>query len=66
MQNKKSIRTDFWCATRNIKKYIHNFDDSSFTYQLYEELKRFRNLELTFICIDLDKRNRTQYYFALS
>jgi len=66
MQNKKSIRTDFWCATRNIKKYIHNFDYSSFAYQLYEELKRFRNLELTFICIDLDKRNRTQYYFALS
>jgi hypothetical protein len=62
----KSIRTDFWVSTRRIAPYLETFDFRGEAQRLYKDLYHISQKQiLTFICIDLDKRPRTQFYFYL-
>ncbi len=62
----KSVRTDFWCSTRRIAPYLKQFDLQGDATRLYKDLCAISSSQiLTFICIDLDQRPRTQFYFFL-
>lgn len=61
---KKSVRTDFRLDVRlGIRKYLAYFDASGSATKLYNELKEIGIPKLTFLCIDIDQRPRTQFYF---
>jgi hypothetical protein len=62
----RSVRTDFWCQTRKILPYLKEFDLQGDAKRLYKDLCGISlDQILTFVCIDLDKRPRTQLYFFL-
>ena len=62
----RSIRTDFWCQARHIVPYLREFDLQGDAVRLYKDLCAIStNQVLTFICVDMDQRPRTQFYFLL-
>ncbi|MBF0618810.1 MAG: hypothetical protein HQL19_01450 [Candidatus Omnitrophica bacterium] len=62
----RSVRTDFWYETRRVLPYLKALDPQRHAARLYTDLRSAgAALKLTFICVDLDQRPRTQFYFEL-
>ena len=62
----KSIRTDFWCSARRIVPLLKRLDAHGDATRLYKDISALTtSRNLSFICIDMDKRPRTQFYFFL-
>ncbi|MDD5020420.1 MAG: hypothetical protein PHH75_06520 [Candidatus Omnitrophica bacterium] len=61
-----SVRTDFPVDTSDVKKHLRHFDKTGAARKLYQALVPVANIiRISYICIDLDKRPRTQFYFLV-
>lgn len=61
-----SVRTDFPFDTSDVKKHLRHFDKTGAARKLYQALVPVANIiRISYICIDLDKRPRTQFYFLV-
>jgi len=64
--DKWSVRTDFPFDTSDVKKHLRHFDKTGAARRLYQALVPVANIiRISYICIDMDKRPRTQFYFLV-
>lgn len=62
----RSVRTDFPFDSSDVATLIRHFDKTQAAQRLYQPLLFAANaIRITYICIDMDKRPRTQFYFEV-
>jgi len=62
----RSVRTDFPFDSSDVTTLIRRFDKTQAAQRLYQVLLSVANtIRITYICIDMDKRPRTQFYFEV-
>ncbi len=62
----RSIRTDFWNGRERPLAILEALDTQGEGLRLYHDLAAITSaLRLTFTCVDMDQRPRTQFYFEI-
>ncbi len=64
--DKWSVRTDFRFDASDVNIHLRHFDRTGAARKLYQALVPIANIvRISYICIDMDKRPRIQFYFLV-
>jgi hypothetical protein len=64
--DKWSVRTDFRFDASDVNRHLRHFDRTGAARKLYQALVPIANIvRISYICIDMDKRPRIQFYFLV-